>query len=592
MNLFRSLSGKIILLIFTIFVVSFVPKLQDIAAGEDRCLCGYDGYGYYMYLPHFFNEGNLDIKQEWAQQLQNEYCDGIYVYQIVRTESGKELNAYHLGQAFVELPAYLTGDVFARIFGFKTDGFSKPYYIAFILNVLLFVFLGLLYLRKLLLLYFDEKITSVTILALYFASNIYITFYLQNDLQHLYLFALNAVFLYHTILFVRNKSTKHLIISALILGLTVAIRPTQVLLGVFPLILLLNTYGIRWAFFKRIWIYPVFGILWNIPQIAYWWMIGGEPFIPNLHSENIILTDPNLFDFLFSYKKGWLLYSPIFLLSIHGLYVIFKTNRSLFWSFTLFLAIYIWVMSSWECWWYSQSYGSRVMVDVYPVLAVLMAFSISSWKHRGVKFLGYTFIIGCSLLSMLQTHQGLRGYLSFENMTKQHYWYIFGRIDIPDYDPKHLELNRGSIDPDWISRAKKLPSSDYTYKEKLIYETTEPIKVEAISHILLEFIVLDNLPSDEGMLEFVLTSKTSDSTKSVVLMSETLTEYKWNWYNWSPVEISLGQAQNKFVEQSLYINLQRMRHKKDRMNFYFINNEGVNLYVESLKIIAHTIERE
>lgn len=592
MNLFRSLSGKVILLIFTIFVVSFIPKMSDIASGEDKCLCAYDGYGYYMYLPHFFTEGDLNIKQEWAQRLQNEYCDGIYAYQIVRIEEGRELNVYHLGQAFVELPGYVIGEVSARLLGFKTDGFSKPYYIAFILNVLLFVFLGLLYLRKLLLLYFDEKVTSITILAVYFASNIYITFYLQNDLQHLYLFALNAIFLYHTLLFIRTKSNKHLVYSAIVLGLTVAIRPTQVILGLFPLILLLNTFGIRWAFFKRIWIYPAFGILWNAPQIAYWWIIGGEPFIPNLHTENIILADPNLGDFLFSYKKGWLLYSPVFLIGLHGFILLYRKNKALFWSFALFIVSYVWVMSSWECWWYAQSFGSRVMVDVYPIIAVLIAFSISSWRSRIVIIFGSVFIIGCSLLSMLQTHQGLKGYLSFENMTKQHYWYIFGKIDIPNFTFEHLELDRTNIDPSWIERSKNLPKSDYTYTKTQIFEMNEPIHVENIVHILSDFIVLDNLPTDEGMLEFVITSKTSDSTKRIVLMSETLSKYEWNYYNWSPVEISLGQAQNEFVTRSYFINLQRLRHSNDRINFYFQSLDGAPLEVESLKIIAHTLERK
>lgn len=592
MQLFRSLSGKVILLIFSIFVISFIPKIKDISDGKDRCLCGYDGYGYYLYLPHFFEKGNLDIKQNWAQRLQNEYCDGIYAYQIVRTESGKELNVYHLGQAFVELPGYVVGEAFARMLGFKNDGFSKPYYIAFVLNALLFIFLGLLYLRKLLLLYFSEKVTAITILAIYFASNIYITFFLQKDLQHLYLFALNAIFLYHTFLFIRNKSSKQLILSALVLGLTVAIRPTQVLLGLLPLILLLNTYGIRWAFFKRIWIYPAFGLLWNVPQIAYWWMIGGEPFIPNLHSENIILSDPNLVDFLFSYKKGWLLYSPVFLIGLHGFYVLYRSNRGLFWSILAFVTFYIWVMSAWECWWYAQSFGSRVMVDIYPILAVLIAYSILYWKRRLVMICGSTFIIGCSLLSMLQTHQAFKGYLSFENMTKQHYWYIFGEINIPEYTSKHLEMNRGHIDPDWIARVKELPKSDYSFKETVVYEMVKPIKVETISNILTGFVVLDNLPSDEGMIEFVITSKTSDSTKSILLMSETLSEYRWNWYNWSPVEISLGQSESEFVTQSHFINIQRLRHKNDQMNFYFNTSEGATLEVQSLKIIAHTLERK
>lgn len=205
---------------------------------------------------------------------------------------------------------------------------------------------------------------------------------------------------------------------------------------------------------------------------------------------------------------------------------------------------------------------------------------------------GSIFIIGCSLLSMLQTHQGFKGYLSFENMTKQHYWYIFGKIDIPNFTSKHLELDRANIDRDWIERAKKLPTSDYTYQKTLIYEMKEPLIVHEAEHVLSGFIVLDNLPTDEGMLEFVITSKTSDSTKSIVLMSETLSEYKCNYYNWSPVEISLGQAQNKFVKKSLYINLPRIRHTTDRMNFYFHSPEGVPLEVKSLKIIAHTIKRK
>ncbi len=589
MKLLQSLSGKIIVLIFAIFTVSFVPNLTNIASGEDRCLCGYDGYGYYLYLPHLFNEGDLDIKQEWAQKLQDEYCEGIYAYQIVRTEKGKELNTYHLGQAFVELPSYVVGELFARILGYKTDGFSKPYYIAFILNALLFIFLGLLYLRKLLLFYFNDKITAISILVLYLASNIYTTFFLQYDLQHLYLFALNAIFLYHTIQFIRNDSKKHLLISAIILGLTVAVRPTQILLGLFPTILLLSTYGVRWAFFKRIWIYPVAGFLWNVPQIAYWWIIGGEPFVPNLHSENIVLSDPNISDFLFSYKKGWLLYSPIFLLALHGLFLLYKRNKALFWSCLFFLPTYVWVMSSWECWWYAQSYGSRVMVDIYPIVAILIGLSISDWKRLSIRIVGHTFIIGCSLLTMIQIHQGFKGYLSFDNMTKQHYWYIFGRINIPNYTGKHLEMNRGITDSTWIKRAQSFPSSDYSYSETLIYELAEPVSINKGSLFLTDYVVLDKLPTDEGMLRFDIVSKTSDSTKSAILMSEQFSVH--SWYNWSPVELSLGQNEKSYVKQTLYINLQGVRHREDKMHFYFVA-EDVSIDVESLKITAHTIERK
>lgn len=590
MKLFQSLSGKIILLIFSIFVVSFVPKLKNIASGEDTCLCGYDGYGYYLYLPHFFTEGNLDIKQEWAQQLQNEYCGGIYAYQIVRTEKGKELNTYHMGQAFIELPAYALADIFARLFNYKSDGFSKPYYIAFILNALLFIFLGLLYLRKTLLLFFNERITAITILALYLASNIYITFFYQTDLQHLYLFALNAIFIYHLLQFTQKNNTKHLIISAIILGLTVAIRPTQVLLGIFPTILLLSKYKMSWSFFKRILIYPAFGLLWNLPQIAYWWIIGGEPFIPNLHSEEIVLSDPNIIDFLFSYKKGWILYSPIFILLIYGYYVLFRLNRALFWSSFIFLTCYIWVMSAWECWWYAQSYGSRVMVDIYPVLAIVLGMCITQWKKRYVRISGYLFLVLCSLLTSLQIHQSFKGYFSFENMTKQHYWYIFGQIDIPTYTDKHLEMNRGTIDPNWIQRSETLPTSDYKFSGTLIYELVEPITILSSALFLTDMVVLDKLPTDEGMLRIEMIAKTADSTKSAILMTETFTGERW--YNWSPVELSLGQKEGEFVAQTHYVNLQRMRHRTDKMQFYINAPDGAKIDISSLTITALTLTRK
>ena len=590
MKLARELSGKVVLLIFTVFVVSFVPKINAVINGEDRCVCSFDAYGYYIYLPHFFEEGNLTITKEWAQQLQNEYCNGNEAYQIKRLESGKELNIYHIGQSFVELPAYLLGDLSARAFGYKTDGFSTPYYLAFLLNALLFIFLGLLYLRKLLLLYFDERVTALTILVLFCASNLYITFFAQFNLQHLYLFALNTLFIYFLLRFVRESNRKHLYFSAIFLGLTVAIRPTQVILGIFPLILLLREYGFSWLFVRKISIFPLFGLLWNIPQFAYWYFVGNEIFVPNLHSEKIALFDGYLFEFLFSYKKGWLVYSPIFLLSIHGAFVLFRRNKPLFAATVLTVILYIWVMSSWECWWYAQSYGSRVMTDIYPIFGILIACSISSWKQLWSKLIGFTFIILCTLLNFIQTYQCTAGYLSYENMTKQHYWYIFGRPYIPDYTASNLELDRSYADSNWIIWTKTLPRSNYSNFEKVIYENHDPIVIEKEGVHFLHLQVLKDLPSDEGMIRIELESKTSDSTKSVILMAETYGLD--NWYYWNPIDISTGQSKDRYTKNVYYLTIQRIRHFEDQMQFYIAPTEGVKLDVKSVKITAFVLVRK
>ena len=92
------------------------------------------------------------------------------------------------------------------------------------------------------------------------------------------------------------------------------------------------------------------------------------------------------------------------------------------------------------------------------------------------------------------------------------------------------------------------------------------------------------------MLRIANEAKTRDSTNSVILMAETFSEY--NWYSWSPVEISVGFSQTEFTKQTNYINIQRLRHKKDKMQLYCLSDQQVPIEVRSLKITAHTIKRK
>ena len=96
---------------------------------------------------------------------------------------------------------------------------------------------------------------------------------------------------------------RSLILSAIFLGLTVCIRPTQVLLGIIPIILLFHKHKVKklLAIKKLLW-FPLFGLIWNLPQIYYWYSVGGEFLAPNMHTEDIVLVDPNILNFLFSYK--------------------------------------------------------------------------------------------------------------------------------------------------------------------------------------------------------------------------------------------------------------------------------------------------
>ena len=92
----------VIILISIYFGIKFQPKIELILKDKNTCICEYDGFGYYIYLPYLFEQGSLNVKKEWAQELQNDYCSGNDVYQIINYKGRGEINIYHLGLAYLQ----------------------------------------------------------------------------------------------------------------------------------------------------------------------------------------------------------------------------------------------------------------------------------------------------------------------------------------------------------------------------------------------------------------------------------------------------------------------------------------------------------
>ncbi len=585
----KSFSGKILILLVLIFSIPFTEKLDKVISNQSTCICSYDGFGYYMYLPHLMNEGSLKFEQSWAESVQNEYCDSTLVYQLQPSKHGDILNVYHMGLSFVQLPAYLIGDVFARVTGHSTDGFSKPYHIAYLLNALFFIIIGLIYCRKLLKLFFNDRIVGVVMLLIYLGTNLYITFTHQYDLTHLYLFALNAMFLYYFFRYTSSNQRKHLLLSAAILGLTSCIRPTQAIWGIIPLCILLknNASNIK-AWLRLLW-FPAFAILWNIPQFIYWYTIGGQLFIPNLHTEEIIIIDPKTIDFLFSYKKGWLLYSPLFLLIVFGFVYLYKNQRRIFWAFFGFTTFYIFIMSSWECWWYASSFGSRVMVDVYPLLALLIGYALVLSTSLAYRIFVGTFAVLCLAFSLFQTFQFERYLIHDVRMSKQHYWYIFGKVNTAGYTDIHLEIERGN--PNWVERKEEYQSHGYRFDTRVIFDKPEIQTAPPFTDLRHDkFTLLELIPNDETCFDVTFTTKTSDSTKSAVIRFETVS--KFNCYSWDNLEVSLYRPEGVFTTYTMRFNLPNIRHSNDQMQVYIDNKNDVEIQIKDLKITATSLIRE
>jgi hypothetical protein len=182
------------------------------------------------------------------------------------------------------------------------------------------------------------------------------------------------------------------------------------------------------------------------PQLLYWKRQTGS-FVfysytnPN---EGLDLLSPHVGNFLLSFRKGWLIYTPLAFFYIIGLIPLYKYQKNVFYAVTAFFVLSLYLISSWSCWWYAGGcYSQRAMTTSYVLLALPLGYFIK-WAGKKLYLLVplllvFVFLIMLNLLQWWQFYNGiLKGY----TMTKKYYCAIFGKTSIPEGAENLLMVNR------------------------------------------------------------------------------------------------------------------------------------------------------
>lgn len=586
MNSFKSFSKFCLFVIGSVFAFIFLK--ESFEQKEQRsCVAAYDQFGYYSYLPATFIYDDLAFQKPWKDNLQSSYCQQEIVYQFVDLEGGKKVNMYHMGLSYLHLPGFLIANSLAKPLGYKQDGMSQPYRVAIKLTALFFILLGLIFFRKTLLLFFTDWIAGLVMILVYGASNLFVTFYYGDLMPHLYLFTLNTLFIYFTVKFIRVERWRYLILAALILGLTVAIRPTQAIWGVIPFILLLYKYKLSWKTFRLLILFPIGVLFLNIPQLLYWKFEGGSWVIMNLHSESLSFLHPYTIDFLISYKKGWLLYSPVFLFSFMGIWYGLRQNKQLVTAISVFASLNIYVLSSWDCWWYAASFGSRVMVDSYIVFGVLIGFVVQGISQsKRVFFPALSIFVLLIGLSVFQSYQYFEGIIDNERMTNDYYWSVFGKTSAEHLDRSLLEIDRSDLN--WeqkiFANNSLAKQKGYQLIEKTLYQSQKRIEFGAGE----EFISISEkevgqlLPTDEATLRISYNSSKDTSGRQLFVCAKI--EGKKTYFEHYSI-FNGEKTESRF-------NLPVIRQASDELKVFIYNPNKIPGFIEDIEIMAIYLQRK
>lgn len=198
----------------------------------------WDSYGYYLYLPAQYPYADNDAFA-FTEAHRKDYKVSSTIYQI-STHDGETLPIYTIGMAMLYSPGYIVGHVLAVLTDQPQDGLSLPYQWSVIVWSWIVAFIGLLFLRKLLRLYFCDNVVAVTILTIGLGTNLFNYWSHEPTLTHAWLFTCYAVLLYLiTRWYSRPKLSTSVALGALAAWIAL-IRPSEAIL-----ILLFALYGIE-----------------------------------------------------------------------------------------------------------------------------------------------------------------------------------------------------------------------------------------------------------------------------------------------------------------------------------------------------------
>ena len=425
----RILTHSVLFLTLALLVFHLFSK--DFSNPYERPIAG-DAQAYYAYLPAIFIYQDLDY--EFIDSINEKYYPESYQKSFLKASGDGKVNKTFPGVALLYLPFFLIAHALALLFGLEADGYSTVYQVLFDLGLWVYLFFGLMGLKKVLQLnQFSTLISNLVPAILLLGTNLFFYSVYDQSVTHVYNFFMINGFIYLLLKHKENQQLKPLLYAAFLISLIGITRPTNIL--VVGLVLFFIT---DFQFYKNLFRYlfkprnvlpitTIAGCVLIIPFIL-WKLQTGNWIVYSYGEEGFNFDDPHLFEFIFSYLKGWWVYTPLAaLIIIIGLPILYQRCKKKFIIAIGFYFITIYVFSSWWCWYYGAGMSQRVMIDHYILLGYLLAIILQKtnisncvWSLKQTTFglLVALFVF----VNIVQAWQIRHGILTGGSATSTQYW--------------------------------------------------------------------------------------------------------------------------------------------------------------------------
>lgn len=429
----------VITLIITPWFINWVPQNHPFVMDVDQ---------YYSYLHALF------IKHDIT------FSNNVHDFWLISTPTNHFVPKVTYGVSIFYAPFFLLAKLVSASY---STGY-EPLYAWFIhYGCIIYILIGLIYTQKILSKFFQDKMIAISLILFYFGANIFYYTVSESESVHGILFFLVAVFSYNVISFFETSNKKHFHIALFTLGFISLIRPTEIILLLIPLFIgtislkekIHLVMQLRWHLLLAVILFliPVF------PQLLFWKIQSGQWFFFSYGSgERFFWQDPQILNFLFSFRKGWFVYTPLALFIILGFAVLYRKNKAVFFPIFLYLILNIYILSCWWDWTFGGSFGMRALVHTYSLLIIPFTYFITwLWKQLIIVKTGvFVIILFLICLNVFQSHLYKHRIIHFDGMTKETYCYTFFKLNYSKEEliylntlfksPNYNELRKGNRD--------------------------------------------------------------------------------------------------------------------------------------------------
>ena len=439
MNYKKSLLAYFLSCAFIFSLVIIYPSWNKTGGGATL---SWDVMGYYTYLPAGIIYQDL-AQLKFREDIQEKYHPTGLDMAAYPTENGNQIMKYPMGMALAYSPWFLMAHTVATFTHYPADGFSFPYQFFIAFGCLAYAFIGLWYFRKILIRYFDDDVSAITLLLIALGTNYLNYTAFDMAMPHSFLFTLYALLTWYTIKWYEKPNFKDSIIIGICIGWASLARPTEIVSILIPVLWGLSNFeSVRERFlvwkkhFGKLFLTGVIIAVIGLLQILYWKIFAGKLLEYSYQDQGFSWNGVHMKNCFFSYRKGWLMYTPLMAFSLIGFYFLWKKNQAQdfleknFWAVFIFFMINTYIIFSWDIWWYGGGFGQRAMIPSYVLLGLPLAAFLAFVKKHFIAKIGFGIILLCCLsLNLFQTWQAHtpNGGFETENMTKAYYWKIFGK---------------------------------------------------------------------------------------------------------------------------------------------------------------------